>query len=402
MEVECARRDVFSVALLIAIVLWQCLAMRAQVGAGGQPGAGSHNQSAMREGDSGLEFQQEAERELQTGTALTLKGLFHEAIPHLLAARGRALNEYAATFNLALCYVGTNQFTPAIAILHDLRRGGRDSVDIENLLTQAYIGNAQPQEAWASLQKAAALSPQNERLYVFVADACMDHKDYVLGLRVVTMGLQNLPESARLHYERATLLAQLDQLDQAKQDFQLAEKLAPSSEIGDLAVAHERLLEGDIAGAVRAAREAVKQGYENPALLTVLGEALIRSGAAPGQAEFTEAQAALEKAVTQRPNDPASQIVLGRLYLMAGRVTDAIVHLEIARQLEPSDPSIFANLAKAYARHGDLQQEQDALAVLSKLNREQAERIHSAPGDRRAGYAGTVLPEDEPAAAPHR
>src|SRR6266496_1416689 len=51
----------------------------------------------------------QAEQELQKGTALTRAGSFPEAIPHLLAARGRASNNYAASFNLALCYVATGQ-----------------------------------------------------------------------------------------------------------------------------------------------------------------------------------------------------------------------------------------------------------------------------------------------------
>ena len=45
-----------------------------------------------------------AEQELQTGTELTRQGHFREAIPHFLAAQGRVSNEFAADFNLALCY----------------------------------------------------------------------------------------------------------------------------------------------------------------------------------------------------------------------------------------------------------------------------------------------------------
>jgi tetratricopeptide (TPR) repeat protein len=284
--------------------------------------------------------------------------------------------------------------------LSDLRGGGHDGADVENLLAQAYIGNEQPQEALASVQKAAAVSPQNEKLYTFVADACKDHNDYALGLKVVDIGLRNLPQSARLHYERAMFLTQLDELDQAKPDFELAGKLAPGSEIGYLASAHQELLEGNISEAIRTAREGVKRGDENHALLTVLGEALLRSGANPGQPEFAEAQLALEKAATQLPNDPSAQIALGSLSLMAGRLEDAIAHLEKARRLDPSQPSVYANLAKAYQRHGDLQQAKDALRALEKLNREQAERIGSAPGDRKLGYAGRGVAEEEPA-TPH-
>jgi tetratricopeptide (TPR) repeat protein len=349
------------------------------------------------EDDSTSTLNLRAEDELRQGTALTRKGFFREAIPHLRVARGQVVNEYAANFNLALCYVGTSQFNPAIELLNGLRSSGHDGEDVENLLAQAYIGNAQPQKAFVSLQKAATLSPQNEKLYVFVADACTDHKDYALGLTVVEFGLRNLPQSARLHYERAMFLTQLDQPDQAKPEFELASKLAPTSEIGYLAVAEEALFEGEIPKAIRTAREGVSKGYENAVLLTVLGEALIRSGISPGQPDFAEAQAALEKAVAQRPNDPISEIALGRIYLMAGRLGDAIIRLERARQLEPGDPSIYANLAKAYQRHGDVEQAQDTLAALEKLNQEQADRISSAPGDHKLGYAGRAVPEEGPA-----
>lgn len=388
-----ARR--FAISAAVVIVLFQAINIRAQASGRQQVPVSQTQSSSMPQSESGIASQQDADGELQTGTALTRKGLFREAIPHLLAARGRSASEYAANFNLALCYVATSQFKLAIDILNGLRGSGRQGADVENLLAQAYVGNGQPQQALASLQRAAALSPQDEKLFAFVAEACRDHESYALGLKVVDIGLQNLPRSARLHYERAMFLTELDQFDLAKPEFEFVGKLAPASEISYLAAAHETLFEGDISGAIRAAREGVKQGYENPALLTILGEALIRSGVRPGQPEFAEAQTALEKAVTQRPNDPASQIALGGLNLMAGRLGDAIAHLETARQLEPGNQSVYANLAKAHQRHGDVEKAQDALATLQKLNQAQADRINSAPGDRKMGYAGQAVADEE-------
>ena len=384
----------FATFAAVVIVLCPAVKIQAQVPGRQQVPASQYQSTPILQSETGL-ASQDADGELQTGTALTRKGLFREAIPHLLAARGRTASEYAVTFNLALCYLGTSQFKSAIDLLNGLRNAGHDRADVENLLAQAYIGNAQPQQALASLQRAASLSPQDEKLFSFVAEACRDHEEYSLGLKVVDIGLQNLPRSARLHYERAMFLAQLDQLDRAKPEFELVGKLAPASEISYLAAAHEALLEGDISGAIGAAREGVKQGYENPALLTVLGEALIRSGVTPGQPEFSEVQTVLEKAVTQRPNDPASQLALGRVYLMTGRAGDSIAHLETARQLEPGNQSVYANLAKAYQRHGDIQQAQNALATLQRLNQAQADRIGSAPGDRRMGYAGHGVADEK-------
>jgi tetratricopeptide (TPR) repeat protein len=335
-----------------------------------------------------------AEEELRSGTNLTRRGLFREAIPHLLAAHGHVSNEYAAEFNLALCYVGTSEFKQAIDLLKTLSNGSH-AADVENLLAQAYIGYGQTQEALAAFQRAAALTPQNEKLYLLVAHACTDHRDYTLGINVVELGLHNLPQSARLHYERAVFLAQIDDLDHAKADFAMASKLASGSDIGYLAAAQEALLEGNIAETVRVAREGVGKSSENHTLLTILGEALVRSGASPGEPEFAEAEAALEKSVVIQPADATSHLSLGQLYMLAGRLADAIVQLQQAQHIDPSRPAVYANLAKAYQRRGELQNAQDALAVLAKLNQAQADRISSAPGDRKLSYGGRVT-DDEP------
>jgi tetratricopeptide (TPR) repeat protein len=385
----------FPAAVTVVIVTsWACEPSIAQVPVDRQRSQTGLNQNltspqvASSEQDRDGAFQ--AEDELWKGTALSRKGLFSEAIPHLLEARGRVSNEYAASFNLALCYVGIREFKQAIQVMDDLRRSGHDGAEIENLRAQAYIGQGQPKEGFASLQKAAALTPQNEKLYLFVADASMDQQDYALGLKIVDIGLLNLPLSPSLHYERGMLLSQLDEFDRAKEDFQLARKLAPGSEIGYLSAAQEELLAGNLPEAIRAARESISKGFQNPILLTILGEALLRSGVNPDQPEFVDAQTALQKSVAERPNDPSSQIALGKLCLAAGRLDEAIAHLEKARQLKPGQPSVYANLAKAYQRHGDSQAAEDALAALAQLNQEQAERIRSAPGDRKMSYGGTA------------
>jgi tetratricopeptide (TPR) repeat protein len=329
-----------------------------------------------------------AEQELQRGTMLTRNGHFAEAIPHLLAARGRVANEYAASFNLALCYVGSGQFAKSIPILGDLRRAGHDDADVNNLLAQAYVGDGQDQKAFEALEKAASFTPANEKLYMFVADGCMGKQDYALGLRVVDLGLRNLPNSGRLHYERGMFLSLLDQFDLAKNDFDLAQKLAPESDIAFHAGAQEAMLGGDVTGAVRIARGGISKGHQDFMLLALLGEALLRCGTAPGKPEFEEARQALQKSILLRPNYASSHLALGKLHLLEGRAADAITHLEIARNLSPDDPTIYSQLAIAYRRHGDLQKAEQSLVTLATLNQAQAEKIRSAPGDRKASYGG--------------
>ena len=339
----------------------------------------------------------DAESELQTGIALTRHGRFQEAIPHFLAARGHVADEYAANFNLALCYVGTGQPELAVPILKALRDGGHATAAVYNLLAQAYVGSAQPKLALHALHQAAALTPNDEKLYLLVADACMDHQAYSLGLQVVNLGLKNVPQSARLHYQRAFFLSLLERSDLAQKDYAAARTLAPGTDIAFLATAQESLFAGNMPAAIQVARQAIQQGHQNYILLAILGQALLRAGAAPGQSGFAEALSSLEKSVAERPNFADSQIALGKVYLMQGRLDDAMAHLQAARQLSPANLSVYASLADAYRRKGDMAAAQKMLAILSQLNARQAAAIRSAPGDRKASYAtglGAAQPKD--------
>jgi len=169
----------------------------------------------------------DAESELRQGTRLTSQGHFVDAIPHLLAARRRVTNEYAASFNLALCYVATGQPRQAIPVLSELRASNHDNADVNNLLAQAYVATAQDGDAFQSLERAVSLTPSNEKLYMFVADECMDKQNYALGMKVVELGLRNLSNSSQLHFERAMFFSLLDRFDDARPDFELARKLSP-------------------------------------------------------------------------------------------------------------------------------------------------------------------------------
>jgi len=323
-----------------------------------------------------------AESELQIGTRLTRSGRFQEAISHLLAARGSVSNQYAVEFNLALCYVATRQSAQAISILVKLHRT-HDDAQVENLLAQAYVGAGDSKSALDAVKRAAALRPDNEKLYLFVADACTENQNYDLGLDVVDLGLQHLPNSASLHYQRAMFLSSLDQFDAARPDFVMAASVGAGSAIGYLAAAEESLFAGKIEDAVRAARDGINSGHEDYRLLTILGDGLLRLAIAPDQPQFTEAEAALIKAVAIRPSYSDAQLALGKLELISHRLNEAIGHLEQARALDPHNPAIYSNLASAYRVHGDSEKAQQMLAVLAQINREQLEKISSAPGERK-------------------
>jgi predicted Zn-dependent protease len=309
---------------------------------------------------------------LHKGLELARRGLFREAIPLLLSVRGQVAENYAVGFNLALCYLGAGEFKEAIRSLKDLAGDGYNTVAMNNLLSQAYVGDGQPERAFQALKDASRQTPKDESLYAFVADACTDHYAYSLGLRVVDLGLSNLPDSARLHYERAVFLARLDRLEEARPEFQKASKLAPGSDLAYLALIQENLYEDKLQEALSLVREGIKAGHRDYQMLSLLGTVLIHAGVTPGQPEFAEAREALEASVSAHPAYSTSQIALGKLYLMEGRPKDAVAHLESGRQLEPQNPAVYTSLARAYRQLGELDKAQKSLNTLSTLLHEKS------------------------------
>ena len=121
-RVGCSFLPARAVSLFLAalVALCACSSAPAQSSVGRQ-----QSQTKAPPDDSGASTS--ADNELQAGTELTRQGHFPEAIPHLLAAQGRVSNEFAADFNLALCYTATNQHDKAIAILTKLTASAHPS-----------------------------------------------------------------------------------------------------------------------------------------------------------------------------------------------------------------------------------------------------------------------------------
>ncbi len=326
--------------------------------------------------------------ELQKGIALTRSGKFAEAIPLFQAIRVQNPDSYAASFNLALCYVATGQHQQAIALLNELRSNGKGNANVENLLAQSLLGNRQPEEAYAAFERAARLAPKDEKLYLYFVESCMDNGYLEVGVKAAEAGLAHLPRSAPLVFEHGILLARLDFVDEAMKELQKVTELAPGSDVAYIAAAQRCIFRSEVDDAVRIAREGIRKGKRHFMLLALYGEAVLLSGAEAGSQEFAEARDALEQSVALNGNYASARMSLGKLYLAERRIDDAIVQLNVARELEPENPAVYSNLAAAYRRSGDTAKAEEALAALAKLNQEEVERIRTAPGDRKASYSG--------------
>jgi len=311
-----------------------------------------------------------AESQFMLGARLAQAGLFQPAIPYLQAAQNDPRFAYDAGFDLGLCALNLKQYPQAIDALR-ATAGHRETSELDNLLAEAYEGDKQTQPAVDSLRKAIALAPGDEDNYLDFASLCMDHQDFMAGLKVLNVGLQIHPTSDRLLFERAILYAMQDNFQLAEKDFQQVSQLAPEKNATYKGLGVLYLEKGDATQAVQVLQKRLQEKPDDPDLLYLLGEARLRLGAHQGDASYTEAQSALQKSIQLNPRVCLPHVALGKMYLDQDRFADAVTQLEQARAIDAKEASTYWQLAMAYRKLGQPDKQREALNILKSLNDEQ-------------------------------
>ncbi len=330
------------------------------------------------------------EAQFRLGVTLADAGLYDAAVAYLVAARDSHAGSFNASFDLAFCYLRLRRYTDAVTVLTETAAQGHETSELDNLLAEAYEANHQTQPAIDALRRAIALAPNDENNYLDFAALCIEHQDYPAAAQVLDVGLRVQPKSDRLLFERGILHAVQDNFQLAEQDFKQAAALSPEKNANYKGLGILYLESGNAAQAVATLRQRLRARPDDPDLLYLLGEALLRSGARPGDAQYREAQDAFEKSVKLDPRACLPHVSLGRMYLEQGRTQAAVEQLEQARAADATEKSTYWQLANAYRKLGEPEKQKAALKQLQALN--MLERSGPRP---QAGPAG-----DSPDAAP--
>ena len=312
--------------------------------------------------------------QFELGLVLAQHNHFDQATPLFEAVQAKFPTSYDAGFNLAVCYVETKQYAKAIAALSGLKANGHKTAELDNLLAEAYQGADQVQPAIDALREATQLAPEDENNYIDLVGLCITHDAFDLAFEVLGVGLHYLPQSDRLIFQRGVLHAMRSEFDLAEQDFQLASQLAPEKNLSYVGLGVSYMQAGNLAEAIRTLRVRVQQKPDDPVLLFLFGEALMRSGAAPEDPEFSEAKTALERSVRLNSTFVPSHVELAKIYLRENRLDEAVVLLEKARALDPGEKAVYSQLLVAYRRQKKPQQAAAAAAALARLLEEQRSR----------------------------
>lgn len=308
------------------------------------------------------------EAQFLLGAKLADAGLYNDAVAYLAAAASDQASSYNASFDLAICYLRLQRYGDAASVLREAAAHGHETAELDNLLAEAYEDNHETQAAIDALRGAIALAPNDENNYLDFASLCIDHQDYAAASKVLEVGLRVQPNSDRLYFERGILHAVQDNFQLAEQDFKQAAALSPDKNSNYKGLGILYLESGNAAQAVSTLRQRLQERHDDPGLLYLLGEALLRSGARPGDAQYREAQDAFEKSVKLDPKVCLPHVSLGRMYLEQGRAEAAVAELEQARAADATEKSTYWQLANAYRKLGEPEKQKAALQKLQELN----------------------------------
>lgn len=269
-----------------------------------------------------------------------------------------------ARYNLALAQWNLGRFAEAQSALEPALDVERPSEDELTLAAEIYESQGNTQKALELLRKAILLEPRNKNAYLDFVNLSFQHASIQVGLDIVNLGLQQLPDDAELHFARGVLLCQFGKVDDAFADFDTANRLDPRLSFVGVAQGIAQSQSHHSAAALARFREQVKQHPGDALACYLLAEALSQEGKSEGTPEFLEAVQAARRAIRLDPKRVEAYDLLASMYLEADKPQQAISASRDALAINPKDPQALYHLVMALRK---TDQKEQLPALLKRL-----------------------------------
>jgi tetratricopeptide (TPR) repeat protein len=280
-------------------------------------------------------------------------------------------NQFLTETSLGRQAEAKKQYNDAVA---HYRRALIGQVNAEGRLNlgQALLKQGDPDMAFSQFKEALKLDPILETVYVAWGQALTLQAKTDEAAQLYQDALRRNSNFAQIHYNFALVLEQQEQTTQAAQH---AGELANQPQAAAKSAAEAQLFGSD---ALKHYASAAQLGLNTPDFLCSYGTLLNKLG------KFPQAEACLDKAVTQQPGLGAAQFQLALAQDRQGKYADAIGHYEATLVLIPNDPATLNNLALLYATSTNQEVRSSKMAVLL------ATRACDATTSQNARYMDTL------------
>jgi tetratricopeptide (TPR) repeat protein len=241
----------------------------------------------------------------------------------------------------------------AIATLGPMLSSNKPDVETLELASAAYEAGDQTDQAVDLLKQAINLDPTDVSLYLHFADISSVHQSFQVGINVVNDGISQQPKAAPLYFARGVLYVQTGQFDKAQADFEKAYELDPNQSLTAAAQGLAALEANDLDKALATVQTKLKAKPDDPTLLYLEADVLVKKEAEPGTPEFQLAMRSARRAIALRPNLGPAHAVLAKLYLQAGQYPEAIEQCKKALEIDPKDQTSLYRLIQALRKTGN-------------------------------------------------
>jgi len=275
-----------------------------------------------------------------------------DAIELLKRAHARFPASRVLRYDLGLAQTENGQNADALATLQP---APDDDPDILNLRASVESSAGNLNAAFLDLKRAVEMGPLVERNYLDMALLCLDHNQEQRAVDVLTVGILHLPQDAVLYAVRGIAYAELSRYDDAEKDFGQARGLDPKSAFSELAHSVLYAERNQPEQFEQSLRQQLHKVPDDPVMNTLLADLLMRRGTLPSTPEFSEAKAAVARALKRNPQYVEALILQAKIDADENDLADALDALDRAAKVEPDN-------------HAVLNQE---LLILRKLGRKQ-------------------------------
>jgi tetratricopeptide (TPR) repeat protein len=291
------------------------------------------------------------------GTCLVRQKQFEKAMAVFSRALAESNEDAGIRYRLASAQMLAQHPREAVDTLQPLLQAKKVDAGLLELASSANEAAGNTPEAVGLLREAIVSDPHNIDLYLDFANISIDHQSYQVGVDMINAGLQEEPKAAALYLARGVLYVQLAQFDQAEADFARADTLDPGHSMGSAAEGLAAVEKNDPDRALATVRTKLAKRPNDPFLLYLQADILMKGGPEPGSSGFREAMGSAKKAISLRPTLAAAHDVLAKLYLQAGENEAAVEQSRKALSIDDKDQTALYHLIQGLRKSGEKKDE---------------------------------------------
>jgi tetratricopeptide (TPR) repeat protein len=264
-------------------------------------------------------------------------------------------------------------------ILKGLQSQSAFDAKCANLLAVSYSKLGMYRDAYAVLVQETHNHPDDLPAYLNLVTVCAESENFAKAAEVASEASRLFPQSPEVFVVRGAANTLLGRLDQAREDFAAAARIAPREGEPRFFLALTQYKLGRYTDAVTILQSAMADGIADADLHYLMAECLLKLDPADTQSALAQ----LNRAIEIDSNSVSARTLRGRLLLDAGQTNPAVADLQLANRLDATSRSAAYNLASAYRAEG---RADEAQSLFKRLRSETGDTLTEL-GDQRLNRA---------------